>query len=463
MSRVDDLQEKYPSLPRQYIVRWDTRVHGLSDSGKLDEIGRWVPINPEGGAYANFDFDITLKDWVEAKPGRQKPGYVLRPARFVLPENGIEINHRDMINSKSDLEVRAEGNGRFALYQGEERVEEVWHQPSPAIGEKLTSSGKPESDFLSRRSRHCFGVYPLRDCEYFQLGLACKFCNFNPTHEDARSVGMGHSTTGDIKQTVEAYKRFASEVRIVEGIFVIGGLRDSDKEVTLAANFAEKLAPETPYHPNFSLCTQPMNRKNMQRLKDVGVDCLICNMEVWDPELFAEIVPGKAQYRGRERYLEAFQEAVGVFGAGNVTTNFAGGVTLIPERGHKTWQEARDSTIEGIDWMVRHGVLPSVSWLRFSPGAAYASEENRKKVPPTDFYLEVALAHHEACKKHGLYDKLNRLMLCPLDVLTSLICGELGAYELAGSLAEWTAAVVPREANRFRQWEEQHMSPPANR
>ena len=194
----------------------------------------------------------------------------------------------------------------------------------------------------------------------------------------------------------------------------------------------------------------------MLRLKDAGVKSLSFQMEVWDPELFPVIAPGKAQYIGRERYLEAFQEAVDIFGVGYVGCVFVGGVSLIPENGHRTWQESRDSLIEGNTWMIKHGVWPLFTHLRVPPGSAYGNDENRMKSPPTEYYLEAAIAHHEAMKEYRLYDRLNRLTCCPLECFLGHYAGELGAYELPGGMAEWAAAVVPREANWYLDWDEQH-------
>jgi hypothetical protein len=132
-----------------------------------------------------------------------------------------------------------------------------------------------------------------------------------------------------------------------------------------------------------------------------------------------------------------------------------GGLGLIPEKGYKTWQEDRDSMIEGFMWMIKRGILPTAMALRLPPGSVYASEENRKKLPPTEYYLDLALAHRGLMKQYGLYDKLNRLMWCPLCCQTACLSSELGAYELRGSLANWAADVVPRETNWLLDWQEQ--------
>ncbi|MDO8673782.1 MAG: hypothetical protein Q7O66_20420 [Dehalococcoidia bacterium] len=338
------------------------------------------------------------------------------------------------------------------------RVEEVQYLPQKAKEEPVTSAGTRVSNFVSLTSKHCFFIAPVRFCEYFPLGLECKFCNFNDTQEKAHSIGLERSTTINLEETLEAYKIMASETRFVEGRFECGGHTRSEQEARIHANFVGKIAAATSYKPNITVHAQPMDRNDMQRLRDTGVDSMCFQMEIWDPDLFPEVVPGKARYTGRERYLEAFQEAVDIFGVGSVGCVFVGGLTLIPENGHKTWQEARDSMIEGNSWMIRHGVLPGVTPLRLPPGAPWGSAENRKKYPPTDYYLDVALAHHQVMLEHGRYDKMNKLMWCPIECLTNRVGIELGVYEVAGSLANWTADCVPREANWHLDWEEQRKS-----
>jgi hypothetical protein len=245
---------------------------------------------------------------------------------------------------------------------------------------------------------------------------------------------------------------------VVEGMFEFGGMANNELEEKLHASFIEKIANATTYKPNFLTLTQPLSRKQMQRLKDAGLESIAFDMEMWDPDLFEETVPGKAKYHGRESYLRAYEEAVSVFGVGNVGGVLVGGLGLIPENGHKTWRESRDSMIEAFTWMIKTGVLPVFTSLRLPPGCAYACEENRKKLPPTEYYLELALAHHELMKQYGLYEKMNRLMWCPLCCQTSAYTGELGAYELRGSLANWAADVVPREANWLLDWQEQRVA-----
>ena len=134
----------------------------------------------------------------------------------------------------------------------------------------------------------------------------------------------------------------------------------SETEGKIYLSFLEKISSATSYKPNLTAEPEPLSRKDMQRLRDVGVDCLNMQMEVWDAELFPTVCPGKDKSRGHAGYLEAFQAAADIFGASNVavTPMVPGLTTMIPD-GHKTWQEARDYHIKVNEFLIKNGVLAS--------------------------------------------------------------------------------------------------------
>ncbi|MDO8672418.1 MAG: hypothetical protein Q7O66_13465, partial [Dehalococcoidia bacterium] len=219
----------------------------------------------------------------------------------------------------------------------------------------------------------------------------------------------------------------------------------------LYMGFVEKIAGGASHKPNLTRHGQPMDRKDMLRLKDAGLNCVSFQPEVWEPHLFAEVCPGKSKRDGYEGYLEAFGEAAEVFGAGNVAATFVGGVSLMPTNGHATWQESRDSMIEAFRWHISRGVFPYFLSLRLGVGSIYgddkANQSFSRRMPPTDYYLDLALAHHELMQDHGLYTRLNKLMYCPLDCLSPLYGGEVGILALAGDVGNWLADTIPADAN----------------
>ncbi|MDO8673476.1 MAG: hypothetical protein Q7O66_18870 [Dehalococcoidia bacterium] len=146
-------------------------------------------------------------------------------------------------------------------------------------------------------------------------------------------------------------------------------------------------------------------------------------------------------------------DAVDVYGAGNVSGKIIGGLTMIPEDGHKTWQEARDSHIEGNNWLISNGVFPTFTNLRLPPGSVYGENPaNRDKLPPTEYYLEVAMAHHKTMKEYNLYEKLNRFIYCGLCCTAAPYSAEMGILELEGDVGNWMSKVVPDEDNWMAQF-----------
>ena len=120
----------------------------------------------------------------------------------------------------------------------------------------------------------------------------------------------------------------------------------------------------------------------------------------------------------------------------------------MPPNGHKTWQESRDSLIEGLSWMIKHGLFPTFHSMWLGSGSVYGDDpSSAAKLPPTDYFLDVGLGHHQAMMENGMYEKMNKLMFCPLDCLAHFYAGDIGIVELAGTPANWLTDTIPNELN----------------
>ncbi|MBI2863478.1 MAG: hypothetical protein HYX94_02830 [Chloroflexi bacterium] len=454
MTRIDELQKKYPNIPTEVIIKWEVVASGVAYSPELDEVSEWTRMP----TYQSYDFDVTLKQLEHTRGRRSHGGKLLRPGNFYM-KNGMGAVMR--MASNSPYQIKDSG-GRLALFEGEERIDEdlyfAW--PKPREGkEPVTSKGTP-IDNLINTPRQCFFVMPVRHCEYFATREQCKFCNLNATQEDAGSVGLSRPVTINLEEVLEAYKIRSQEIRILEGRLEMGGFMSAENESRIYFDFVGKIANAASYKPNFTIHTESMGRKDMQRLKDAGLECITIQLEVWDPDLFNQVCPGKAKHAPHEKWLEACTDAVDVFGVGNVGGKIIAGLTLIPENGHRTWQEALDCHIEGNRWMIRNGVFPITSNLRLPPGSVYGEDpSNRAKLPPTEYYLEMAQAHHNDMNEFGLYDNLNKFLYCALCCVPAIYCGELGMLERAGDIGSWMSDVVPSEANWMAHLTESLKSP----
>ncbi len=325
MVRIDELAKKYPSIPRDLIIKWELWNRGVKDTDDLDKVSLWKVIE---GSYQNKFDEVTLKELVDRRPSRVQNGRILRPDAFFMKSS---LNAPLVISPGSPYEVREEAEGKFALYDGEEKVDVdlYFPRPKPREGaEPLTSRGTPISR-LVKSPRNCFFIFPVRYCEYFASGEQCKFCNFNVGQEDARSIGLDRPVAENLEDTVEAYKIRSSEVRIVEGHFELGGFSNSENEERIHTSFVERVANAAPYKPNLSILTEALSRKGLQRLKDVGLDCIHIQMEVWEPKTFNDALPGKVKHSSYERWLEFVSESVDILGVGNVACKTIGGISLV--------------------------------------------------------------------------------------------------------------------------------------
>ncbi|MDO8669975.1 MAG: hypothetical protein Q7O66_00910 [Dehalococcoidia bacterium] len=446
MSRVDELQKKYPSLPREIIVKWETLRHGIRDSDVLYKVGLW---RRAAGGYQSLDHGVTAEEIAKQRPESVRPGYVLLPGPYYM-KNGLGARiERD---PASPYQIRESSPGRYALYEGEDKIEDVYfsnprHWVDDPENEPRTSRGTPVTSLVTL-NRRCFQIAPLRHCEYFDKGIQCKFCNYNSTHDQASAIGSKHAVSLNLDETLEAYKILGAGVRLIEGRYQSGGISSREKEANLHFRFAEAVAKATPYTPHLTLGTQPVSKKDLVRLRDTGHAAIYYAMEVWEPEIFAEVCPGKNQRDGFEGYKEACEEAVEVFGVGNVAVNLVGGVSLMAASGHKTWQESRDSMIEALRWLIKTGVFPTFHCVRLGAGSIYGDNRaNAAKVPPTEYILDSALAHHELMKEYGRWETLDKLLACPLDCLAHFYAGEVGIVDVAGNPANWLKDTVPDDGN----------------
>ncbi|MDO8671949.1 MAG: hypothetical protein Q7O66_11040, partial [Dehalococcoidia bacterium] len=113
----------------------------------------------------------------------------------------------------------------------------------------------------------------------------------------------------------------------------------------------------------------------------------------------------------------------------------------------------------GDRWMISHGVYPCMAPIRWAPGSQISKDPaNRDKFPPTEFYLDLLVAHHAAMKDYGLYEKLNRFLYFPFDS-RGVNMGEMGIIEIAGDVGTWLSAVVPYEQNWLAQFLDSKKSP----
>ena len=130
-------------------------------------------------------------------------------------------------------------------------------------------------------------------------------------YEDTDAVGIVYHAN---------YLRFAERARTE--FLRLAGIDQRPLAADRGVAFAVRSAVDLPIQAQ---CEPPDDPVWFARLKAAGVDSLGMHLEAVTPEVRARIMPGKAEVTP-DAYLEAFEQAVAVFGRGQVSTYILAGL-----------------------------------------------------------------------------------------------------------------------------------------
>jgi biotin synthase-related radical SAM superfamily protein len=141
-----------------------------------------------------------------------------------------------------------------------------------------------------------------------------------------------------------------------------------------------------------SISCQPLNRRQMKKLIEVGVDRISIALDAATKELFDWV---KGALAGGpyawEEHCRALKEAVQTFGEGSVTTHLIAGLG-----------ESEKEIIQTVQWCVDIGVYPSL--FAFTPMPGTALEKHLQ--PPISYYRKLQVAHFLITRGKTRYENM---------------------------------------------------------
>jgi hypothetical protein len=247
-------------------------------------------------------------------------------------------------------------------------------------------------------------------CEYFVVpdiatestkNLSCKFCLYGLPDKRMEPLGQALYVI-DVPQptmdrVVEACAHPSTDAK---QLYLVGGsMLDMQAEGDRFVQVAQRLADAGLTERYYVACgSGAIPRNSMEQLKALGVQGACFNLEVWDPVQFERVCPGKHAIVGRDRWLQALDEAVEVFGRGNVMSAFVGGSELEGEGAFADPQDALDSAIESGKYLTARGIhaVYSLHWRM--------TGKNRGQEPiyTLDFFLKLNEALAEIRQEYDL-------------------------------------------------------------
>ncbi len=254
----------------------------------------------------------------------------------------------------------------------------TWYDDHCSSGKLMTSIGTLQGTYL--------GVYPTKVCEFWQGKDKenCKFCSVG------LNLGSWDAPEKRLDEVIEVVERARSESGITYVDFNTGHYDDESfldvlepiiKEVKRRTGIL--IGVQTPPHSNLD---------RYRRLRDLGVNRVSFCFEIYDPERFVEICPGKNRVYGLERYLDTMDFCASLVKRQNLNEPWVTNGEII------AGLESPESSMQAIDRITSVGAIPTVCVFRPLIGTAFEHMEP----PKTEDMVPVFRHLYEACMDRGL-------------------------------------------------------------
>lgn len=276
------------------------------------------------------------------------------------------------LSQESPYQLAAEPSGSVALAErGGDRLAELTTPPEPHFYALQTADGIPYRSIALLHGRDVLATTLLQTCIRFRDGQgACQFCAIEQSLEDGRT--LVRKTPEQVAEVAEAAVRLDG---IQQLVMTTGTPNSDDRGARLMAETAAAVKRRVDL-PIQAQCEPPDDPQWFNRMKVAGVDSLGMHLEVVEPQVRRCILPGKSEWP-LERYFEAFEQAVAVFGRGQVSTYLLAGLG-----------DSAAALIACSERLIDLGVYPFV--VPFVPIAGTPLEHH--PAPNSDFMVEVYTA-----------------------------------------------------------------------
>lgn len=259
-------------------------------------------------------------------------------------------------------------NGITVLMREGMEVGRIAFPRPPRFYRLQTFDGMPYWKIALLHGRDTLATTVMQTCiRYRDQRTACQFCAIGQSLEAGRTIA--HKTPEQLAEVARAAV-LLDGVRDMVLTTGTPNLDDRGAAVLCDSAFAIKAAIDLPIQAQ---CEPPRDPVWYARLKAAGADSLGMHLEAATQDVRARIMPGKATV-SIERYMDAFAQAVPVFGRGQVNTYILAGLGDTP-----------DEILRLSERLIALGVYPFV--VPFVPISGTALEDHAAPTP--DFMRQV--------------------------------------------------------------------------
>ncbi len=213
-----------------------------------------------------------------------------------------------------------DGNGASTLERDGETVGRIVFPQAPRFYALSTLDGVPYWKIALLHGRDVLATTVLQECVRMRDSrTACQFCAIGQSLAAGRTIA---------RKSPEQLAEVARAAMLLDGVrhmvMTTGTPNTTDRGAAVLAESAFAVKSAVPL-PIQAQCEPPRDHAWFRRLRDAGVDTLGMHLEAATDRVRRSIMPGKANVPVA-RYLDAFADAVAVFGRGQVSTYILAGL-----------------------------------------------------------------------------------------------------------------------------------------
>lgn len=282
----------------------------------------------------------------------------------------VPVYNTASLTSPYSLEADDQGSLAVANSQGA-GLGAVDVTSEPVFYSLSTADGIPYRSIALLHGRDVLATTLLQTCIRFRDRTdSCQFCAIEQSLDDGRT--LVRKTPQQVAEVAEAAVRLDAVKQLV---MTTGTPNSDDRGARLMAETAAAVRERVDI-PIQAQCEPPDDPSWYARMKQAGVNSLGMHLEVVEPEVRRRILPGKSEI-SLAHYYAAFEQAVAIFGRGQVSTYLLAGLG-----------DSAESLIQCSDTLIGLGVYPFV--VPFVPISGTPLENH--PAPSTDFMVQIYTA-----------------------------------------------------------------------
>ncbi|PWU14530.1 MAG: hypothetical protein C5B45_04245 [Chlamydiae bacterium] len=306
------------------------------------------------------------------------------PDDLVLPN---QIISRIRYHSHSPFILESTLSGYQVRHEMTAEALPVSFVPLPAFTDLIVSE-LPISSICSFLGADLLGITPSNYCFYFQQGKQCRFCEILPTFKKEVEYLKTFKSLDVIENSILTALTREERLRFVA--ITTGNIHSYDATVDYFVQIGERLQG----HPIFQKAEQvlatlmpPDDLSKIALLREKGFTKIYFPLEVFEPNHFLAVCPGKADY-GYERILKALETAVQAFGSGHVYTNFVYGIQSLNnslESSSYDPEKENDLSLKAVKAMLSMSVIPAFTLYHYGGYNSIGNVELNTDLTPAFF------------------------------------------------------------------------------